>query len=164
MRVLPGSDKKAELGDSGAAIRLGEAAHRGGNEAPWDLSWGLVLVLFMRLLAVIWVFQGLLQWGAVLLPREPLFDVVTPIWGAAVIFFAVLDLVATVGLWLAAPWGGVLWLFSALAQIFVALAIQNFFSMIWISCDIVLIVLYFGLTWLAGRSSAPFGGAKRRRP
>lgn len=164
MKLPPGFDKRSEPVDSGAAIRLGEPAHSGGKEAPWDLSWGLILVVFMRLVAVIWVFQGLLQWGAVLLPQEQLFDTVAPIWGAAVIFFAVLDLVAAVGLWLATPWGGVLWLFSALAQIFVALVVQNFFSMIWISVDIVLIVLYFGLTWLAGRSSAPFGGATRRRP
>ena len=32
---------------------------------------------------------------------------------AATIFFAVLDLVAAVGLWLVAPWGGVVWLLTA---------------------------------------------------
>ncbi len=163
MKVRPGSDQNSEQSDSGAAIRLGEAADGGAKGAPWNLSWGLTLVIFMRLLAVIWVFQGLLQWSAVLLPQEPLFDAVAPIWSAAVVFFAILDLVAAVGLWLATPWGGVLWLFAALAQILAVLAIPNFFSMIWISVNIVLIVAYFGLTWVAGRSSPLFGVAKRRR-
>ncbi len=162
MKLLPGSDKKPEQADSGAAIRLGEPA-RGGGDAPWNLSWELTFVIFMRLLAVIWVAQGLLQWSAVVLPQDSLFDSAAPIWGGAVIFFAVLDLVAAVGLWLAASWGGVLWVFAALTQILVALAVPNFFNPIWISANIVLIVAYFGLSWVAGRSSPPFAGAKRRR-
>jgi hypothetical protein len=159
MRFLPGVSKNAERADSGAAIRLGDTAHI-LEEAHPDHFWGLLLVVFMRLLAVLWVFQGLLQWGALLLPREALFDNVTALWGAAVIFFAVFDLVAAVGLWLATPWGGVIWLLGAIAQIFVALAIQGFFSLIWIGANIVLIIVYFILTWQAGRASAPFATSK----
>jgi nicotinamide riboside transporter PnuC len=117
-------------------------------------------VIFMRLLALIWIAQGLAQWSAVLLPSQPLFDKVSQVWGGAVIFFAVLDPVAAVGLWLATPWGGVLWLFSAIAQIFVAAAIPDFFSMTWIAANIFLIVIYFGLTWRAGRLD-PASGAPR---
>lgn len=162
MRGPHGLDNKADEEDSGAPIRLGELANRDAKPAYSDITWGFILVVYMRLLAAIWVFQGLLQWAAVLLPRQPLFDSEPPIWGAAVIFFAILDLVAAVGLWLATPWGGVLWLFSALSQIFVALTVANFFSMFWISVNIILIVLYFALTWLAGGSSAPFHKLKRR--
>ena len=36
---------------------------------------------------------------------------------AAVVFFAVIDLVAAVGLWLAAAWGGVVWLVAVAAQL-----------------------------------------------
>lgn len=162
MRFLPGGEKAAENSDSGAAIRLGEASRLLGEEGSPRHSWGLFLVVFMRLLAALWVFQGLLQWSAVLLPREPLFDAVTPVWGGAVIFFAILDLVAAVGLWLATPWGGVIWLFGAIAQIFVALAIPGFFSMMWISANIALILIYFALTWQAGRSRARFGKPKPR--
>ena len=32
---------------------------------------------------------------------------------ATIVFFAAVDLLAAVGLWLAAPWGGVLWLLCA---------------------------------------------------
>lgn len=48
---------------------------------------GFFLVLFMRVLAGAWVVQGLWQWGAILLPPEPLFDNVPALHGAAVIFF-----------------------------------------------------------------------------
>ena len=36
---------------------------------------------------------------------------------------AVLDLLAAVGMWLAAPWGGVLWLLTAIAQAAVAVCL-----------------------------------------
>lgn len=158
MKFLRSLDRKTERADSGAAIQLGD----GGRELGEGVPWGLVLVLFMRLLALLWVFQGLTQWGAILLPRQALLENVTPMWGAAVIFFAILDLVAAVGLWLATPWGGVLWLFGAVAQIVVALAIRSFFNMAWIAVNCVLIIAYFVLTWQAAHSGATFKMRKRR--
>jgi len=160
MRFLSGAGKMVENSDSGAAIRLGETSRR--EEPSAGRSWGLFLVVFMRLLAVLWGVQGLQQWADILLPREPLFYKVTAFWGAAVIFFAVLDLVAAVGLWLATPWGGVIWLFGAIAQIFVALTIPSFFSMFWIGVNLALVFVYFILTWQAGRTRPPFGRPKSR--
>ncbi len=157
MKTARGSDRITERGDSGAAIRLGDSGEAGEKNA-----WGLILVVFMRLLAVLCVAQGLSQWSAVLLPHRPLFDTVTPEWGAAVIFFAILDLLAAVGLWLATPWGGVLWLFRSVAQIFVALTIPSFFSAVWIAANCLLILAYFALTWLAARPNANFGLRKRK--
>ncbi len=157
MKNLLRSDRSADRSNSGAAIRLGEAGETGDKN-----PWGLVLVVFMRLLAALCVAQGLYQWSALLLPHRPLFDTVTPVWGAAVIFFAILDLLAAVGLWLATPWGGVLWLFRSVAQIFVALTIPSFFGPLWIAATCVLILGYFALTWLAGRPEANFGLPKRK--
>jgi hypothetical protein len=151
MTLLPGSRETAARPDSGAAIRLGEPARIAGEEN----RAGLFLVLFKRLLAGLWVVQGLMQWGAIVLPPEPLFDKVSALRGAAVIFFATVNLVAAVGLWLATPWGGVIWLFCAIAQIIVALALPGFFSMLWIGADIILIVVYFVLLWRAGHAGAP---------
>jgi hypothetical protein len=149
--MTPGSSETAARTDSGAAIRLGEPARIAGeaNRA------GLFLVVFVRLLAGLWVIQGLLQWSAILLPPEPLFDNLSALRGAAVIFFATVNFVAAVGLWLATKWGGVIWLLGAIAQILVALALPGFFSMLWIGADIVLIVIYFVLTWKAGHAGAP---------
>ena len=146
MKLSLGSSKTAARPDSGAAIRLGEPA---GIDAEANRA-GLFLVVFMRLLAGLWVIQGLLQWSAILLPPEPLFDNVSALRCAAVIFFAIVNLVAAVGLWLATPWGGVIWLLGAIAQILAAVALPGFFSMLWIGADIVLIVIYFGLMWRAG--------------
>jgi hypothetical protein len=158
MMLSPGSSKTAARPDSGAAIRLGEPT-RGGGEAN---RAGLFLVVFMRLLAGLWVIQGLSQWSAILLPPEPLFDKVSALRGAAVIFFATVNLVAAVGLWLATPWGGVIWLLSAIAQILAALALPGFYSMLWIGADIVLIVIYFGLMWRAGHAGAASFRQSRR--
>jgi Family of unknown function (DUF6163) len=142
--------------DSAPAARPNEILHTGSEEK----RAGFYLVVFMRLLAGIWVVQGLLQWSAILLPPEPLFDNVTALHGAAVVSFAVLDLVAAVGLWLARAWGGAIWLLSAIAQIFVALALPGFFSILWIGADIALIVIYFVLSWRAKHLRAPHFSAR----
>jgi hypothetical protein len=154
MKLLPGSSETAAHPDSGAAIRLGEPARIAGEE---NRAGGLFLVAFMRLLAGLWVIQGLLQWSAILLPPDPLFDKVSALRGAAVIFFATVNLIAAVGLWLATPWGGVIWLLAAIAQILVALALPGFFSMLWIGADIVLVVIYFVLMWRAGHAGTARG-------
>jgi Family of unknown function (DUF6163) len=146
MKLLPESDAIAARADSGAAIRVGEPARIADEEN----RAGLLLVLFKRLLAGLWLILGLVQWSAILLPPEPLFDKVSALRGAAVIFFATVNFVAAVGLWLATPWGGVIWLLCAIAQIIVALALPGFFSMLWIGADVVLIVIYFVLSWRAG--------------
>lgn len=154
MKAQHGPERTGERGE--AAIRLGETGESGEPS-----FWGLALVVFMRLLAALWVFRGLSQWAAILLPGEPLFDVATPLFAAAVIFFAILDLVAAVGLWLATPWGGVLWLFSAVAQIFAALMIPTFLGKVWILVNIALIAAYFWLTWQAGRPDGEAPGRRR---
>jgi hypothetical protein len=114
--------------------------------------WGIVLVAFMRLLALAWVVQGLLQWTAALVPRDSPLDQATVQWGVGVVAFAALDPVAAVALWLAKPWGGVIWLFAAVSQIAAAIVIPGFFSPLWIWVDGLLIGLYFLLTWLATRA------------
>ncbi len=134
------------LGDM--AIKLGEAAADGARPT----RWGLILVIFMRLMAALWLFQGLREWASVLLPAETVLDSLPGTAAAAVIFFAIADLVAAVGLWLATPWGGALWLFAATSQIFVAMTVKDAFGPGWITVDLVLIVIYFALTFKAGQA------------
>ena len=131
-----------------AAIRLGVSP----REAT-ETRWGLVLVVFMRVLACLWIAQGLAQWVGFLLPPDAVFDRQPAMRSAAMIFFSVLDLLAAVGLWLATPWGGVLWLFAAVSQIFVAVSVLHFFTYAWVVGDGVLILAYFALTWQAGKVS-----------
>jgi hypothetical protein len=115
--------------------------------------YGYLLVVFMRIIAVLWMFQGLMQWKLILAPDElPLDALPTPI-AAAVGFFAVIDLLAAVGLWLASPWGGVLWIFSASASIVVALFMPGFHAggRIVMAINFILMIAYFVLTWQAAQ-------------
>ena len=131
-----------------AAIRLGGNAREAART-----RWGLILVIFMRLLAGLWIVQGLVQWAVFMIPADAVFDHLTAARSAAVMFFSVLDLLAAVGLWLATPWGGVLWLFAALSQMVVAMMMPHFFTPLWVASDVILVGLYFALTWRAARAA-----------
>jgi uncharacterized membrane protein (DUF2068 family) len=85
-----------------------------------------------------------------------LYDNLPPLQGAAVIYFAIFDLVAAVGLWLATPWGGVIWLVAALSQIAAAFMLPGFFSMFSTAANCALIATYLVLTWKAGHPDSTF--------
>ena len=132
--------------DSDAPIRVGTTARE-----QFETRWGLILVVYMRLLACLWVLQGLREWSMFMLPHDALFDRLSTGQTSSVMYFAVIDLLAAVGLWLATPWGGVLWLFAAVSQIFVSVTVQHTFTKAWLAVDLVLIAIYFALTWQASR-------------
>ena len=76
--------------------------------------WTRRLILFLRVMAGLAMIKGLYHWvrlcGIGVAPDD-VFEAHTSI------FFAVIDLVAAVGLWLAAPWGAVVWLTSIVSMI-----------------------------------------------
>jgi hypothetical protein len=148
MNLLHHNDQKQMHSASDMAISLTTQA-----EQAKPTRWGMILVIFMRLMAALWLFQGLLEWASVLLPAETVVDHLTDTAVVVVIFFAVADLVAAVGLWLATPWGGALWLFAALSQIFASITVKDAFGLGWIVVDVVLIVIYFILTFKAGEGA-----------
>jgi len=152
------SDDDAD--DPYCAIRIGDPGLSG--EAG---RWGVLLTRFMRVMAVFWLIQGLMQWRVVLTGDASIFDTLPKSAAFAIVFFAVLDLIAAVGLWLATPWGGVLWLLIASAQIFVASSMPSFFAggYILIGVDFILITLYFVLTFEAGRDSEPQERRRKRQ-
>ncbi|HMK89209.1 MAG TPA: DUF6163 family protein [Methylocystis sp.] len=143
------------------AIRVGDAS--GAGEAT---RWGYLLTLFMRVIALFWLLQGLAQWHIVLAAPRPIFDTMPQNAAFATVFFGVLDLVAGVGLWLATPWGGVLWLLIASAQIFAAVTMPRLFlGGYWlVGVNLLLIALYFGLTFEAGRDFEAQRIMEQRRP
>ncbi len=147
MNLLRNTDKRNSGATSDMAIRLGG----GRADQAWPTRWGMILVIFMRLMAALWLFQGLMEWASVLVPAKTVLDSLPGTAAAVVIFFAVADLVAAVGLWLATPWGGALWLFAATSQIFAAITVKDAFGASWIVVDVLLIVIYFGLTFKAGQ-------------
>jgi fatty acid desaturase len=75
--------------------------------------WTRRLVLFLRVMAGVSILKGLYHWSRVCgigVDASDAFQYHSIAWQAATIFFAVIDLVAAVGLWLAAAWGAVIWL------------------------------------------------------
>src|SRR5581483_2925736 len=88
--------------------------------------WTRRLVIFLRTMSALAMMKGLYHWSRVLgigVPANEAFEVQSIAWQTATVFFAVIDLVAAVGLWLAAAWGAVIWL-TALASM---LAVEIFF-------------------------------------
>jgi hypothetical protein len=111
------------------------------------------LVWFMRTMACVWVAKGLFNW-AVLMGLEPRlgdFTMLPRALQTTIVFFAGADLLAAVGMWLAAPWGGVLWLLcaglEAISPLFGAHA--ALLGSMGVVLNVVLIAVYFGLKWRA---------------
>ena len=82
------------------------------------LGWGTVLVWYMRTLAWVWVAKGLFDWAMILgaFPALGQFTTMALPLQATIIAFACLDLLAAIGLWLAAAWGGAIWLLCAVVE------------------------------------------------
>jgi len=115
--------------------------------------WGFLLVVMMRLVAALWFALGLKYWAQIIIPDDAPLDALPADVAITISFFAVAHLAAAVGLWLATPWGGVLWLLIASAQIFITLSMPGFFvGGYWlIAVNAALILMYFALTFEAGR-------------
>jgi hypothetical protein len=82
------------------------------------LGWGTALIWYMRTLAWVWVAKGLFDWAIILgaFPSLGQFTTMALPLQATIVAFASLDLLAAIGLWLAAPWGGAIWLLCAVVE------------------------------------------------
>src|SRR3954454_18291793 len=81
--------------------------------------WTRRLVLFLRIMAMISLAKGIYHWSLVVGIGDgsgSTFDLGPMPWQAATVCFAGIDLVAAVWLWLAAAWGGVLWLTASISM------------------------------------------------
>src|SRR5258705_8757017 len=90
-----------------------EAPRPSQRATPWTRR----LVLFLRIMAGVAMLKGIYHWSLVLGVGDgagSTFETAGMAWQAATIFFAVIDLVAAVGLLLSAAWGGVGWVYSAI--------------------------------------------------
>jgi hypothetical protein len=91
--------------------------------------WTRRLVLFLRVMAGISIVKGLYHWSRVCgigIDASDAFQYHSIAWQTATVFFAVIDLVAAVGLWLAAAWGAVIWLMAVASM----LAVEIFFPQV----------------------------------
>jgi hypothetical protein len=125
----------------------------GSGARSGALRWERVLIWFMRVLAVLWIVKGLTAWALVLGVGRPtpLFEERTLGFQTTTIYFAVIDLVAAIGVWLTSTWGGVMWLLAImsyliLAVFFPAIVPSNILT---ITLSIALIGAYLTISWLA---------------
>jgi uncharacterized membrane protein (DUF2068 family) len=122
-------------------------------------AYGEYLVWFMRAVSILWLAKGLMHWSLVLglgEGQDTRFLAMPVMTQSATVFFAVLDLVAAVGLWMAAAWGGVIWLIAALSHLLLNIFMPHVFGrqISFVSVIAILIVVYLGLTFLAARRPA----------
>src|ERR1700682_4164903 len=136
-----------------------EPVHAGQGEASGDI-WATRLVLFLRVMAAVALVEGLYYWAIVCgvgAPSPAGFDAYAMPFQSATVFFAVIDLVAAVGLWLAAPWGAVVWLTSVISMAAVeALFPQIYGGRLWvIVVELALLGVYLLLALFSAREHTP---------
>src|SRR5271170_3503570 len=129
-------------------VRVVKTASRG--------SWTEYLVLFLRIMAGVSLIKGLYHWAQVCgigAPADEGFEAHTIAWQTSTAFFAVLDLVAAVGLWLAAAWGAVVWLTSVVSMA----AVEVFFPQVYggsyaiVLIELALLCAYLYLAIMSAR-------------
>ncbi len=75
----------------------------------------------------------------------------------ATIYFAVIELVAAVGLWLATPWGAVVWLTSVVSMAVIELMFPSIYGghFLIVIAEVVLLAIYLALAWMAALERPP---------
>ena len=119
-------------------------------------SWTEYLVLFLRVMAAVSLVKGLYHWSQICsigATPDQVFDTQSMAWRSVTVFFAVIDLVAAVGLWLAAPWGAVVWLTSTVSMAMVELFFPNVYggSAFVVLTEIGLLGIYLWLAIISAR-------------
>lgn len=97
------------------------------NRPPWST----LLLWYLRCMALLLIAGGVIHWARIVgfTPWRGAWFWEMPVeWQTATVFFAVLDLVAAIGLWLAVSWGTVMWLFRAFSQIVMHTAFSDMFG------------------------------------
>jgi hypothetical protein len=136
-----------------------EPVHAGEPETG-DGRWTERLVLFLRIMAGFSMLAGLYYWSILCgigEGRDTSFEAHSLPWQTATVFFAVIDLIAAVGLWLAAAWGAVVWLTAVISLIAVEVLFpQVYGGRIW--------VVAIGLALLGGYMVLALRAARERPP
>ena len=122
--------------------------------------WTRRLVLYLRVMAGVSMLKGLYHWSVIIGMGDgpgTAFEASPVSWQATTMFFAVIDLVAAVGLWLAAAWGGVLWLTSAISMAAVELLFPQIYGgRLLLACaEIAVVLAYVALTLMSARERPP---------
>jgi Family of unknown function (DUF6163) len=122
--------------------------------------WTRRLVFFLRIMAVVSVAKGLYHWAQVtgfIGGEEDAFENQAMAWQTATVYFAVIELVAAVGLWLATPWGAVVWLTTVVSMAVIELMFPGIYggSLTVVGLEVVMLAAYLVLAWMAARERPP---------
>jgi len=125
-------------------------------ERPRAGLWTVRLVWFLRAMSVLSLAKGLYHWAIIVGVGDGpdnAFVLHSLPWQTATVFFAVIDLVAAVGLWLAAVWGAVVWLTASVSMA----AVEVFFPQVYggrllvVLTEFVLLGSYLYLALMSAR-------------
>ena len=127
-----------------------------GDESNWTRR----LVLFLRVMAILSIIKGLYHWAQVtgfIGGEEEAFENQPMAWQAATVYFAVIELVAAVGLWLATPWGAVVWLTTVVSMAVIELMFPGIYggSLLVVGGEAFMLAAYLALAWMAARERPP---------
>ena len=125
-----------------------------------DSAWTRRLVLFLRIMAVVSVVKGLYHWAQVtgfIGGEEEAFENQSLAWQTSTVYFAVIELVAAVGLWLATPWGAVVWLITVVSMTVIELMFPAIYggSLAVVAAEVLMLSIYLALAWMAARERPP---------
>ncbi|TDN01665.1 hypothetical protein CEE86_12255, partial [Lactobacillus crispatus] len=115
---------------------------------------------FLRVMAVLAIIKGLYHWAQVtgfIGGEDDAFENQSMAWQTATVYFAVIELVAAVGLWLAPPGGAVVWLTAVVAMAVSELMFPAIYggSLAIIVVEGVLLLGYLALAWMAALERPP---------
>jgi Family of unknown function (DUF6163) len=117
--------------------------------------WNSWLYMFLRVMAAVSLAKGLYHWAVICglhAPARSGFDSHDMPYQVATVFFAIIDPVAGVGLWLAAPWGPVLWLTSVISMAAVGVLFPQIFGGLWIVVpEVIVLSAYLYLVMMTAR-------------
>lgn len=125
-----------------------------------ETVWTGHLVMFLRVMAVLSMLKGLYHWAEItgfIGGEDGAFENQTTQWQSATVYFAVIELVAAVGLWLATPWGAVVWLTSIVSTAVIQLMFPAVYggNLLVVFFALLLLSAYLGLAWMAARERPP---------
>ncbi|MDD1516768.1 MULTISPECIES: DUF6163 family protein [Bradyrhizobium] len=125
-----------------------------------DNVWTRRLVLFLRVMALLSILKGLYHWAQVtgfVGGEDEAFENQSMAWQAATVYFAVIELVAAVGLWLATPWGAVVWLTTVVSMAVIELMFPGIYggSLVVVGVEVFMLAAYLALAWMAARERPP---------
>ena len=111
----------------------------------------LGLLVLMRTLSLVSLFTAAWNWAAflgLLGGPEPGAGAMSLSGRVPMLYFAVLDPIAAVGLWMASSWGGVVWLLSATSRLVLAVGLTDQTPLVpWVAAYQVFIIgLYLYLS------------------